>query len=164
MKLSLGDSVIIISGKDKGKKGTVMRVLHTQNRVIVSGVNLVTKHVKKTTQEAGRKMQYESSIHASNVMILDPKTGKGVRIGYKVDSKTGKKTRVARGSGTELARVKGAAKSADAPKNAKPNKKSPFWKRVGFGADAAVDEVGGAKTEAAVPAAPTHTRSAGRGS
>lgn len=167
MKLSHGDSVIVTAGKDKGKKGTIMRVLAGQNRVIVSGVNMVTKHVKKTTQEAGKKIKYEVSLHASNVSILDPKTGKATRIGYKIDKDTGKKSRFAKASGVALERTKVAAEAV-APgasgTGAKPGKKSPFWKKVGFGSDAAAT-ADSTVTESAVPVAavPTH-RSGGRGS
>jgi len=170
MKLSHGDSVIVTAGKDKGKKGTIMRVLADQNRVIVSGVNMVTKHVKKTTQEAGKKVKFEVSLHASNVMILDPKSGKGTRVGYKVDKETGKKMRVAKKSGTTLERTKVAAGEKTSPvaaaAGAKPaGKKSPFWKKVGFGSDAAVAADGTTPTDASSPAAviPMH-RSGGRGS
>ena len=144
-----------------------MRVLAGQNRVIVSGVNMVTKHVKKTTQEAGKKIKYEVSLHASNVAILDPKTGKATRIGYKVDKATGKKTRFAKASGTMLERSKVAPETSTAKTSSaaeKPGKKSPFWKKVGFGSDAVVG-TDGAKPEATAPtAAITSHRSAGRGS
>lgn len=172
MKLAHGDSVIVTAGKDKGKKGTVMRVLADQNRVIVSGVNMVTKHVKKTTQEAGKKVKFEVSLHASNVMILDPKSGKGTRVGYKVDKETGKKMRVAKKSGVTLERTKVAAGEKTSPvaaaaaTGAKPaGKKSPFWKKVGFGSDAAVAADGTTPAETSAPAAaiPVH-RSGGRGS
>ncbi len=166
MKLSHGDSVIVTAGKDKGKKGTIMRVLADQNRVIVSGVNMVTKHVKKTTQEAGKKIKYEVSLSASNVAILDPKTGKATRIGYKVDQATGKKTRFAKASGFPLQRTKVAAGGADkgaVAVSGKPDKKAPFWKKVGFGSDA-IPGTDAPKTETATPAVATSHRSAGRGS
>lgn len=166
MKLSQGDSVIVTAGKDKGKKGTIMRVLASQNRVIVSGVNMVTKHVKKTVQEAGKKIKYEVSLHASNVAILDPKSGKPTRVGYKIES--GKKIRIAKASGTAIERTKVAATASEkgSPSAAaKPGKKSPFWKKVGFGSDAATLETDGAKADAAATAAPvTAHRSGGRGS
>jgi large subunit ribosomal protein L24 len=168
MKLSHGDSVIVTAGKDKGKKGTVMRVLREQNRVVVSGVNMATKHVKKTTQNAGSKIQFEVSLSASNVMIVDPKTGKPTRIGYQIDPKTGAKVRVAKKSGTVLTRTKvepQAKVAGDAPAKDKAaaGKKPGFWKNVGFGAAAATEA--GTKADAG-PAQSnvTHTRSAGRGS
>lgn len=158
MKLAQGDSVIVIAGKDKGKTGTVMRVLHDQNRVIVSGVNIVTKHVKKTVQSEGKILKYEVSISASNVMIADPKTGKPSRIGFKVDAK-GKKVRIAKKSGSTLTRAKVDPKAADAA----TGKKSPFWKKGGVGGQAASDG-SSAKTEGGGSTPVTHTRSAGRGS
>lgn len=146
MKIRIGDSVVIISGKDKGKQGTVLRVLASQNRVVVEGINMRIRHIKKTAQSAGQRISYEASIHASNVMILDPKTKKPTRVGYKIDEKTGKKTRVALASGEVIAKTavakaaKGAKKTekksdkedrkTDAP--AKPESgKTPFWKRGG---------------------------------
>lgn len=167
MKLSHGDPVIIISGKDKGKKGMVMRVLVDQNRVIVSGVNLVTKHIKKTAQNEGRKIQLEASLHISNVQIVDPGTGKASRIGYRIDPKTGRKVRIAKLSGTVLSKVKVASSPVEARKSSltaptQAAKKSPFWKKVGFGSDAVVDET--AKAEAGPAQAAIPTRSAGRGS
>lgn len=161
MKLSHGDSVIVISGKDKGKKGTIMRVLRAQNRVIVSGVNMLTKHVKRTAQAAGQTIKFEASLHASNVQILDPETGKGSRIGYKKDGT--KKVRVAKKSGTVLTRVKGeAAKKEASP--AKSSTKSPFWKKSGFGGNVGA-ETSGTSADATETAAPVAThRSGGRGS
>ncbi len=168
MKLSHGDPVLIISGKDKGKKGTVMRVLVSQNRVLVSGVNMVTKHIKKTAQTEGKKVRFEASIHVSNVQIVDPKTGKASRIGYRVDPKTGKKVRIAKLSGTVLSRVnvepeakKTMEKSEAGTASKTPSsKKKGFWKNVGFGADASE----ATKTEAGPAHATIPTRSAGRGS
>ncbi len=172
MKLSHGDSVIIISGRDKGKKGTVMRVLRDQNRVIVSGVNMLTKHIKKTAQTEGKKVRFEASMHVSNVQIVDPKSGKPSRVGYQIDAKTGKKTRVAKLSGTVLSRVKVEAKPvadkdkkiAEPAADGKPAAKKPaFWKKVGFGADAVTgSDAPKAETGPAQTAIPT--RSAGRGS
>lgn len=161
MKLSHGDSVIVTAGKDKGKKGTVMRVLHDSNRVIVSGVNMITKHVKKTAQSEGKKVKYEVSMSASNVAIIDPKTGKPTRIGHKIEG--GKKVRIAKKSGTVLTRVKIEADK----KGAAPVKsaKSPFWKKAGFGADAAAADGSVASApETAVKAPVSQVRSGGRGS
>ena len=80
MHVKCGDQVIVISGNDKGTTGEVREVLKGANRVIVEGVNMRWKH-RKPTQESpqGERVQMECSIHASNVMLLDPKTGKGVR-------------------------------------------------------------------------------------
>jgi len=154
MKLHTGDTVIVISGKDKGKTGSVIRVLPTEQRVVIAGINMRTRHVKKTYQEAGRILKYEASIHASKVMIVDPKTKKGTRVGYKIDAK-GLKTRVAKRSGEEVKKVsvKKAApaakketpktekadkkeKKADAAVETTPAKKQPFWQRMKFGSNA----------------------------
>ncbi len=177
MKLSQGDTVHVIAGKDKGKRGTIMRVLKDQNRVIVSGVNMVTKHVKKTQNEAGKKLTYEGSISASNVMIVDPKTNKPTRVGYAVDAK-GVKARIAKGSKTVIGRTKvevpkakqAPASTSKAPskeKEAAPaGKKAPFWKKIGFGNEAMGADAGSAGKAESGPATstPGHTRSAGRGS
>ena len=80
MKLHTGDTVLVISGKDRGKTGSIIRVMPEDNRVIVGGINIRTRHVKKTPQQAGRILKYEAALSASNVMILDPKTGKPARI------------------------------------------------------------------------------------
>jgi large subunit ribosomal protein L24 len=128
MKIHTGDIVVINTGKDKGKQGTVLRVLESKNRVVVEGINMRVRHIKKTTQSAGQRISYEASIHASNVQILDPKTKKPTRIGYTVDAKTGKKTRIAKASGEAIA--KAMTKAAKAPKDAKAaTGKGAFWKR-----------------------------------
>lgn len=99
MRIKKGDTVVVISGKDKGKKGKVLQALPKKERVIVEGVNMVTKHQKASQQvkQAGIIHQ-EAPIHVSNVMLLDPKVKTGTRVSYKVlDS--GKKVRVAAKSG-----------------------------------------------------------------
>ena len=82
MKLHTGDTVVVISGKDKGKSGTIMRVLPEKNHVVIGGINMRTRHMKKTQQEPGRILRYEASMNASKVMVVDPKTKKPSRIGY----------------------------------------------------------------------------------
>jgi len=101
MKFKVDDNVIVITGKYKGKTGKVMRILKKSEKVVVEGVNMRTKHVKKTATSAGQRVQYEAPFDASNVMILCPKTKKPTRIGYKMTEK-GKKYRVAKRSGAEL--------------------------------------------------------------
>lgn len=101
MKLKTGDEVVIISGKDKGKKGKIIKILRAENRVVVEGVNIVKKHVKPNGQSAGSIEEMESSIHASNVMLVDPKTGNRTRIGHTVD-KNGKKIRVSKKSNSNI--------------------------------------------------------------
>ena len=102
MHIKKGDKVAVISGKDKGKEGTVVKVFPKENRVLVEGVNLVTKHLKPSqVNPNGGIEQMEAPIHASNVLPVDPKTGKPTRVGYGVD-KNGKKVRIAKKSGKQL--------------------------------------------------------------
>ena len=101
MKLKKGDNVIIIAGKDKGRKGKIVRVLADKNKVVVEGTNMIKKHQHpKKSGEKGQMINIAMPIHASNVMIVDPKTGKGSRIGKK---KVGDKmVRVAKKSDQEI--------------------------------------------------------------
>lgn len=101
MNFKTGDKVVVISGKDKGKEGKITHVLRSENRVVVEGVNIVKKHVKGNGQTAGSINEIEAPIHASNVMIVDPKTKKPTRIGHSVN-KDGKKIRVAKKSNSSL--------------------------------------------------------------
>jgi large subunit ribosomal protein L24 len=80
MKVKKGDTVVVIAGNDKGMTGEIKEVLTKSSHVIVSGVNLRWKHRRPTQQQPkGERVQQETSIHHSNVMLLDPKTGKGTR-------------------------------------------------------------------------------------
>ena len=160
MNIRSGDQVVVITGKDKGKTGTVLRTLSSTHRVVVAGINMRTKHVKATPQRAGQRLQYEASLSASNVMLVDPKTKKRTRVGFSVNEK-GRKERVAKQSGEVVARgvvkpaaakdEKGAKKEVEGAKSTKAEKapketkktdvqkvdkpeKKPFWKKVGFGA------------------------------
>ena len=101
MNFKTGDKVVVISGKDKGKEGKITHVLRAENRVVVEGVKIVKKHVKGNGQTAGSINEVEAPIHASNVMIIDPKTKKPTRIGHSVN-KDGKKIRVAKKSNSSL--------------------------------------------------------------
>ena len=101
MNFKTGDKVVVISGKDKGKEGKITHVLRAENRVVVEGVNIVKKHVKGNGQTAGSINEVEAPIHASNVMIIDPKTKKPTRIGHSVN-KDGKKIRIAKKSNSSL--------------------------------------------------------------
>jgi large subunit ribosomal protein L24 len=101
-RLQKGDQVVIIAGKDKGKKGKVMRLFKETDRVIVEGVNLVKRHMKPNARmQQGGILEREQPLHASNVMLVDPSTGKGTRIKVKTDEK-GVKLRVAAKSGEEI--------------------------------------------------------------
>lgn len=101
MKIRKGDQVIVLTGKDKGKKGEVLRAIPTESRVVVSGVNVVKKHTKPSQFAQGGIEDKELSIHVSNVALVDPKKGTASRIGYKA-GKDGKKMRVAKKSGETL--------------------------------------------------------------
>ena len=101
LKIKKGDQVIVLTGKDKGKKGEIIRAIPTENRVVVAGVKVVKKHTKPTQFSAGGIVDKELSIHVSNVALVDPKKGVATRVGYKT-LKDGKKVRVAKKSGEEL--------------------------------------------------------------
>ncbi|GLI10369.1 MULTISPECIES: 50S ribosomal protein L24 [Paenibacillus] len=93
------DTVFVITGKDKGKKGRVIAAFPRENRVLVEGVNMIKKHSKPSQQNPqGGIITQEAPIHASNVMLVDPKSGQPTRVGYKVLD-NGKKVRVAKKSG-----------------------------------------------------------------
>ena len=101
MRVKKGDTVVVIAGKDKGKKGLVLNVDAKNDKVLVEGINIVTKHNKPSaTNPQGGITTKEAPIHISNVMPFDPETGKGVRVRYVV--KDGKKVRVSAKSGKEL--------------------------------------------------------------
>lgn len=101
MRVKKGDTVVVIAGKDKGKKGTVVKVMPKANRVLVEGVNVITKHQKPSVMNPqGGIINKEAPIHISNVMPLDPETGKGTRVRFEV--KDGKKVRVSVKSGKEI--------------------------------------------------------------
>lgn len=171
MRIAQGDTVVVIAGKDKGKKGTVLRVLHEQNRVLVGGINLVTKHIRKTAQAPGRTVRLEHSLAASNVMVVDPKTGKPTRIRFAIDPKTKRKVRVAVASGATLERArlsKEDAKKAteetsvqkEGARARKASTAAPFWKKGAAPADAGAAKADAGPAQSTV----THARSAGRGS
>jgi large subunit ribosomal protein L24 len=98
MKIKKGDQVIVITGRDKGKTGEVTKAMPKENKVLVSGINLVKRHTKPTQENAGGIISKELPIHVSNVALIDPKSGKATRVGIKVE-KDGSKVRVAKKSG-----------------------------------------------------------------
>lgn len=101
MNLKKGDNVIVIAGRDKGKTGTIQKVIPEQNRVVVEGVNLRKKCNKPTQANPdGGIVEVYAPISASNVALVDPKTKKPTKIGHKIVN--GKKVRVAKKSGTTL--------------------------------------------------------------
>ncbi|PZU45826.1 MAG: 50S ribosomal protein L24 [Sphingomonas sp.] len=100
-KIKKGDTVVVLSGKDKGREGQVVKSLPKDGKVVVSGVNMISRHTKpsQADPEGGVKRR-EAPIHVSNVAIKDPKTGKAARVGFEV--RDGKKVRVLKGSGEVL--------------------------------------------------------------
>ncbi|MCW8086438.1 50S ribosomal protein L24 [Sabulicella glaciei] len=103
-KIKKGDRVQVLTGRDKGKRGEVLRVLPTENRAFVQGVNLVKKHTKQTrVGETGGIVSKEAGINLSNLALIDPKTDKPTRVGFRV-LEDGKKVRVAKASGEVLDR------------------------------------------------------------
>ena len=97
-KIKKGDSVIVLAGKDKGRKGTVTKVLPAEGRVVVQGVNMVQRHTRPSqTNPNGGIVNKEASLHISNVAIADPSSGKPTRVGFKIEGD--KKVRVAKKSG-----------------------------------------------------------------
>ncbi len=102
-KVKKGDQVVVIAGKDKGKKGEVLRVLPEDGRVVVQGVNVVTKHTRPSMTNQGGLVRQEGTIHVSNVAHVDPKTDKPTRVGFKT-LEDGRKLRIARRSGEQIDR------------------------------------------------------------
>jgi large subunit ribosomal protein L24 len=105
MKIHKGDTVLVISGKDKGAKGKVLMAYPADNKVLVEGVNRIKKHTPITTNQRGSRsggiVTQEAPIHVSNVMIVDS-DGKPARVGYRIDEETGKKVRISRRNGKDI--------------------------------------------------------------
>ena len=97
------DTVVVTTGKDNGKRGRVLKVLPVRNRLIVEGVNIIKRHTKPNPQagQAGGIIEREAPIHISNVMLLNPVSGKGDKVGFKV-LEDGRKLRVFRSSGEAI--------------------------------------------------------------
>ncbi|MFD2657874.1 MULTISPECIES: 50S ribosomal protein L24 [Gracilibacillus] len=101
MHVKKGDKVQVITGKDKGKQGTVLAAFPKKDRVLVEGVNVVKKHAKPSQENPqGGILNQEAAIHVSNVLPVDPKSGEPTRVGYEV--RDGKKVRIAKKSGESL--------------------------------------------------------------
>ena len=98
LKIRKGDHVVVVTGKDKGKKGEVLKVIPAENRAIVKGVAMVRRHQRQTAAQDGGIIAKEAAIHISNLAIEDPKDGKPTRVGYKF-LKDGRKVRFAKRSG-----------------------------------------------------------------
>ena len=98
MKMKKGDRVMVITGKDKGKTGEILRMFPDDNRAVVQGVNMIKRHTRATQTTTGGIIEKEASIHLSNLGHVDPKSDKPTRVGYRF-LKDGKKVRYAKGSG-----------------------------------------------------------------
>jgi large subunit ribosomal protein L24 len=105
MKIKKGDTVVVISGRDKGKSGEVLRVFPSARRLIVQGVHVARRHSKPRMGDPGGIVEKELTIHISNVAHRDPQSGKPTRVGYKVLD-DGSKVRVSRRSGEVIAEPK----------------------------------------------------------
>ena len=101
LRIKKGDTVYVNAGNDKGKTGKVLSVAPSEDRVIVEGINMVSKHTKPNSkQPQGGIVKQEAPIHISNLNLIDPKSNKPTRVGYKVED--GKKIRYAKKSGEEI--------------------------------------------------------------
>ncbi|MGF7163388.1 large subunit ribosomal protein L24 [Rhodoligotrophos appendicifer] len=100
-KIKKGDNVVVLAGKDKGKRGEVLKMLPVENRALVRGVNRVQRHQKQTGTQEGGIISKELPIHVSNLALEDPKDGKATRVGFKILN-DGSKVRVARRSGETI--------------------------------------------------------------
>jgi large subunit ribosomal protein L24 len=98
LKVKKGDNVVVISGRDKGKQGEVLRVLPAEARLVVQGVHVARRHTRQSMGNPGGIVEKELTIHISNVAHIDPSSGKPTRVGYKT-LEDGRKVRVARRSG-----------------------------------------------------------------
>ena len=100
-KIKKGDKVVVITGRDKGKSGEVLRVLREEDRVLVQGVNMMKRHTRPAAGQPGGIIEKEAAIHISNVAHLDPKSNEPTRVGYKI-LEDGRKVRFAKRSGEVL--------------------------------------------------------------
>ena len=98
VKIKKGDRVVVTTGRDKGKKGEVLKVFPSESRALVSGVNVVKRHQRQTQTQQGGIVSKESTIHLSNLAHVDPKSGAASRVGFKI-LKDGRKVRFAKKSG-----------------------------------------------------------------
>ena len=105
MKVHKGDTVLVISGKDKGAKGKVIQAYPTRNKVLVQGVNRIKKHTAVSSNERGAKsggiVTQEAPIHVSNVMVVDS-DGNPSRVGYRTDEESGKRVRISKRNNEDI--------------------------------------------------------------
>jgi len=102
-KIKKGDSVVVVSGRDRGKRGEVMRVMRKEDRLVVQGVNMIKRHTRPSAGHPGGIVEKEASIHVSNVAHVDPASSRPTRIGYKI-LEDGRKVRFAKRSGEVIDR------------------------------------------------------------
>ena len=100
-KFKKGDKVIVLTGRDRGKSGEVLRALPREDRLVVQGVNMVKRHTRPSATSQGGIVPHEASIHVSNVAHLDPKSGKPTRVGFRF-LEDGRKVRYAKASGEQI--------------------------------------------------------------
>ena len=103
MKVKKGDQVVVLTGRDKGKKGEVLNVDRARSRVLVQGVNMVKRHQRASMTSPGGINEFEAAIHVSNVSLVDPSSGEATRVGYRTLDDD-KKVRFARRSGEVIDR------------------------------------------------------------
>ena len=101
LKIKRGDTVMVISGKEKGKRGEVERVLPREDRVVVGGVNVRTRHARPTQNNQQGLYTFAAPIHVSNVMLVDPDSGDPTKVGYRFTD-SGEKIRVAKKTGKDI--------------------------------------------------------------
>jgi large subunit ribosomal protein L24 len=105
MKVHKGDTVLVVSGKDKGAKGKVIQAFPDRNRILVQGVNRIKKHTAQSANERGASsggiVTQEAPIHVSNVMVVDS-DGNPTRVGYRVNEETGKRVRISKRNGKDI--------------------------------------------------------------
>ncbi|MBS3651450.1 50S ribosomal protein L24 [Pseudaminobacter sp. 19-2017] len=97
-KIRKGDKVVVLSGKDKGRSGEVLRVMPKDDKALVRGINIIVRHQRQTQAQEGGLIRKEAPIHLSNIALADPKDGKPTRVGFRIEA-DGKKVRVAKRSG-----------------------------------------------------------------
>ncbi len=101
LKIKRGDTVVVISGKEKGKRGEVEQVLPKENRVVVGGVNVRTRHARPTQNNQQGLYTFAAPIHVSNLMLVDPDSGEPTRVGYRFTD-SGEKLRVSKKTGKDI--------------------------------------------------------------
>jgi large subunit ribosomal protein L24 len=101
LKIRRGDTVVVISGKEKDKRGEVERVIPAKDRLVVKGVNTRTRHARPTQQNQEGLYTFDAPIHVSNVMLIDPDSGEATRVGYRFTD-SGEKVRVSKKSGKDI--------------------------------------------------------------